>query len=104
MAQSIEPGPETLLRIQTELQLVRAGMDDLQLKVRQGQLIDRSRFEQTVIAAAHRVRDQLLTAPTRHAALLAAEFDVSPGPLSQALEDFVRNGLIDTAKRPRPAF
>jgi hypothetical protein len=104
MAQTIEPTPETLLRIQTELQLVRAAMADLQLKVRQGQLIDRSRYEQATVAAAHRVRDQFLTAPTRHAALLAAEFDLPLGPLSQALEDFVRSGLIDTAKRPRPAF
>ena len=101
---ALSEGGPTLLQIQTELQLIRAADADLELKVRQGQLVEHARVEKSTIDRAHRVRDQLMTGSTRHAALLAGEFDLDPAALALAFENFIRAGLIDTHDRPRPEF
>jgi hypothetical protein len=85
MADEANPQIDTLMRVQTELTVTRAQHNDLTLKIRQRELVDRRHVEALVFARARRVRDQMLTAPVRHAAVLAAEFDLSPAPLAHAL-------------------
>jgi hypothetical protein len=97
---AIEATPETLLKLQTEITVVRAQHTDLTWKVRQRRLVEHARLEASTIARAHRIRDQLLTAPARHAALLAAQHGIGAAALSSALEDFVRTTLREIAAGP----
>jgi hypothetical protein len=46
------------------------------------------------------VRDQLLTAPTRHAAILAAEQGIPPAALAAALDQVLRRALTDLTAPP----
>lgn len=98
---AIEPTQENLLRIQTELTLVRAQLSDLVFKTRRRELAEHARLEAAAFALAHRVRDQLLTAPARHAAILAAEIGVNPGALAAALTQIMRAALRDIAQGPQ---
>jgi hypothetical protein len=91
---------ETLMRVQTELTVTRAQHNDLTFKIRQRELVDRRRVEALVFARARRIRDQMLTAPVRHAAVLAAEFGVPPAPLAHALGQIMRAALHDFARHP----
>jgi hypothetical protein len=82
------------------LTITRAQHNDLTLKIRQRELVDRRRVEALVFARARRVRDQMLTAPVRHAAVLAAEFGLSPAPLAHALGQIMRAALHDLSCHP----
>jgi hypothetical protein len=99
---AIEPTPDTLLRLQTEINVVKAQHTDLDTKVRQRRLVDAAKLEASTIARAHRIRDQLITAPARHAALLAAKHELEPAVLNAALVRFVREtlGAIATGRGP----
>lgn len=97
---AIEPIPENLMRVQTELTVTRAQQNDLTLKIRQRELVERRRIELLVFARARRVRDQLLTAPARHAAILAAEFGTLPATLAYALEHVTRATLSEISCHP----
>lgn len=90
---ALEPTPDTLLRLQTEFNIVKARHADLQTKVRLRQLVDLARLEASTIGRGHRVRDQLLTAPARYAAQLAAEEALEPALLNTALVSIVRGTL-----------
>jgi siderophore synthetase component len=94
---AIEPTAENLLRLQTEITMVRAQHQDLVYRIRRRELIEHSRLENAIFGLAHRVRDQLLTAPARHAAIIAAELGLSAAPLAAALDDILRNALTDIA-------
>ena len=50
-----------------------AGLRELQLRQRQGELVLRSAVEMAVFASNRRVRDQLLNIPSRTSGILAAE-------------------------------
>jgi hypothetical protein len=99
--------PGTLQRLQTELMVVRAQRTDLQFKVRQRQYVDRAQLKDSSIRRALRVRDHLITAPARHAPLLAAEFGLKMETVHAALTDFVNTTLRWIAARefviPEPA-
>jgi len=97
---AIEPTPATLLKIQTEINIVRAQQTDLLTKVRQRKLVEISRLDASTITRAHRIRDQVLTAPARHAALLAARHGLVDSAVSAALEDYVRKALREIAAGP----
>jgi hypothetical protein len=97
---AIEPTPDTLLRLQTEVNVVKAQHTDLLTKVRQRRLVEVAKLEASTIARAHRVRDQLLTAPARHAALLAAKHGLEPAILNAALVRFVRETLRSISSGP----
>lgn len=87
----VEPG--TLQRLQTELMVVRAQRTDLQYKVRQRQLIETAKLKESTMGRALRVRDHLITAPARHAPLLAAEYGLKMETVHAALSDFVDTAL-----------
>ena len=102
---AIEPTPDTFLQLQTEINIVKAQTADLQTKVRQRRLIELRPLEEATIARAHRVRDQLMTAPVRHAALLAAREGLDAGTLNAALVRVVRAALCRiAAEGPRSAL
>jgi hypothetical protein len=82
MADEANPQIDTLMRVQTELTVTRAQHNDLTLKIRQRELVDRRHVEALVFARARRLRDQMLTAPVRHAAVLGAAFGLAPAPLA----------------------
>lgn len=98
---ALDTEPDTLLRLQTEITVARAQRKDLHWRVRQRRLCARAGLEATTIARAHRIRDQLLTAPARHSALLAARYGLAPGALAAALDDFVRAVLREIAAGPK---
>jgi hypothetical protein len=97
---AIEPTPDSLLRVQTEIKVVKAQHTDLQTKIRQRRLVDLATLEASTIARAHRVRDQLLTAPARHAALIAAKHGLEPAILNAALVRFMRESLRSISAGP----
>jgi len=88
---AIEPG--TLQRLQTELMVVRAQRTDLQYKIRQRQFVERTKLKDSSIRRALRVRDHLITAPARHAPLLAAEYGLKMETVHAALSDFMDKTL-----------
>ena len=100
---AVEPTPDTLLRLQTEINVVKAQHTDLETKVRQRRLVDGAKLEASTIARAHRIRDQLITAPARHAALLAARHGLEPATLNAALVRFVRETLSAISSGRGPA-
>jgi hypothetical protein len=96
---AVDIRPDTLQRLQTELMVVRAQRTDLQFKVRQRQFIDRAKLREATIRRAMRIRDQLTTAPARHAPLLAAEFGLQMEHVHAALTEFMTTTLRWIAAR-----
>jgi hypothetical protein len=93
------PAEPTLLQLQTELTVIRAQHNDMALKVRRHELLDRARYEIHLAQLARRVRDQLLTASSRHAAILAADAGVDAAALGRALDRIMRATLTDLSAR-----
>jgi hypothetical protein len=94
---AVEPTPDTLQRIQTEINEVKAQHTDLLAGVRQRRMVMLSRLEASIVGRAHRIRDQLLTASGRHAAVLAAKHGLDPGLVNMALTEVVREALCSVA-------
>jgi hypothetical protein len=90
---AVDPRPGTLQRLQTELMVVRAQRTDLQFKIRQRQFVDRSKLKDATMRRAFRVRDHLITAPARHAPLLAAQYGLKMETVHAALTDFMDTTL-----------
>ena len=99
---AIEANAETWLRVSTEITLANAQLNDLLLRIRRGELANAQRFDATQFAFAHRVRDQLLSAPNRHAAVLAAERGLDPAALLLNLNVAVRRCLSRLADPGTP--
>lgn len=97
---ALEPTPETLLRLQTEINIINAQFVDLRGKVQQRVLVDVGRLEVSTVTRAHRIREQMLTAPGRHTALIATKEGLDPGKLNVALMRFVRETLRTIAAGP----
>jgi hypothetical protein len=97
---AIETTHATLIEAQTALTMVRAQHNDLTLKIRRREVVDRRRFEAAIFRFTCRVRDQLLTAPTRYAAILAAEHGIPPAALAAALDQVLRRALNDLTAPP----
>ncbi len=95
----IEANAETWLRVSTEITLATAQMNDLLLRIRRGELVEASKFDAMIFGFAHRVRDQLLSAPARHAAVLAAERGLDAAAVLLALDGAVRRCLTRLAER-----
>jgi len=95
---AIEPTPDTLLKLQTELNVVKAQMTDMQTKIHQRKLCELARLQRFTTDRAHRIRDQLFAAPSRHAAQIAAEEGLEPALLNAAMVRFVREMLCAAAK------
>ncbi len=74
---ALEAYAETWLRVSTEIATAR--LNDMLLRIRRGELVDASKFDAMIYAFTHRVRDQLMSALARHAAVLAAERGLDPG-------------------------
>ena len=94
---AVEPTPDTLLRIQTEINVVKAQHTDLLTRVRQRRMVSLAKVEAATVDRAHRIRDQLLTASARHAAVLAAKHGLDPGLVNMALMEVVREALCSVA-------
>jgi hypothetical protein len=90
---AVDIRPDTLQRIQTELMVVRAQAADLKFKIRQRQFVDRSKLKDATMRRALRVRDHLITAPARHAPLLAAQYGLRMETVHAALTDFMDTTL-----------
>jgi hypothetical protein len=71
----------------------------LSLRIQRGEMVSRRAAEAAHFALGTRIRDQLLTAPARHAAMLAARYDLDPGLLMAALDGIVRSALVALADR-----
>lgn len=94
--------PDTLLRLQTEINVVKAQHTDLLTGARQGRLVEHASAEAITVERARRIRDQLLTSPARHAATLAGRYGIAPAALNAALVLFVRETLRAIADGPGP--
>jgi hypothetical protein len=90
---AVDLRPDTLQRLQTELMVVRAQSTDLKYKIRQRQFVERAKLKDATMRRALRVRDHLITAPARHAPLLAAEFGLRMEAVHAALTDFMDTTL-----------
>lgn len=90
--------PATLLRLQAELNTVAAQHTDLKTRIRQRRLVEVEPLRSATIARAQRVRDGLMTAPARHAAVLAAKHGQRPAAFNVALIAFLRTTLHAIAK------
>jgi siderophore synthetase component len=88
---------DALVLIHAELMRVRAAHAELQLKIKRREMVDARAAENAIAELAHRVRDQVLTAPARHAAVIAAEFGLDPHQLIIALDQILRDALTDIA-------
>jgi hypothetical protein len=97
---ALEPTPDTLLRLQTEVNIANAQLADLQGKAQQRLLVDVTKLELATVTRAHRIREQMLTSPGRHTALIAAKEGVDPAQLNVALMRFVRETLHAIAAGP----
>lgn len=73
---------------------------DLEVKKRQGELIDRAEVERTVFARARMERDAWLGFTSRAVAALAAEAGVDPGRSFAILDRIVREHLSELASTP----
>ena len=89
--------PANLARVALEKHLIETRANTLKLRIARGELVKRSAAEAAHYTIGTRIRDQLLTASTRHAAILAARYGVNAGELAAALDDIVRNALIALA-------
>jgi len=94
---AVSPTPDTLLRIQTEINVVKAQHTDLETRIRQRRVVEVSKLEDVVIARAHQIREQLLTASGRHAAVLAANHGLDPGLMNAALVEMIREAVTSIA-------
>jgi hypothetical protein len=90
---ALEPTPDTLLKLQTEINILNAQLADIQARVEQRKLVDVSRLEASTVTRAHRIREQMLTSPGRHTALIAAKAGLDPARLNKALMTYVRATL-----------
>ncbi len=98
---AIEPAaPDTLLRLHTQLNVIRARTADLQVKVRQRRVVEVATLKAAAIARGYRIRDHLLAAPARHAAVLAAGSGIEPAAVTVALDQFIRATLSEIASGP----
>lgn len=73
--------------------LIEAQTMALRLRIRRGEMINRRAAERIEAEVALRMRDAILSAPARHAAVLAAEVDVPPALMLSALEAVLRGML-----------
>jgi hypothetical protein len=96
---AVDLRPDTLQRLQTELMVVKAQGTDLKFKIRQRQLVETSKLKDATMRRALRVRDHLITAPARHAPLLAAEFGLTMEAVHAALSDYTDTTLRWIAAR-----
>jgi hypothetical protein len=97
------PVRPTRIQLQTEMVVIRAQHNALVLRLRRRELVNRARYEANLFNLAHRVRDQLLTASSRHAAILAANAGLAPAILAPALDRIMRAVLTDLHDRYRSA-
>jgi hypothetical protein len=82
-----------------EKNAVEAQLASLRLKIARGELVRRIDLELQLQAVALRIRDHLMTAPARHAALLAVRYRVDPARLGIALEQMMRDALTTLADK-----
>jgi len=90
---ALKPALEIMMKLRTELNEVRAARLELQAMIRRHEVVDLRKLDELTIARAHRIRDQILTAPARHAATLAAEFEREPAELNAELTAKLRRFL-----------
>jgi hypothetical protein len=90
---AVDIRPDTLQRINTELMVVKAQSTDLKYKIRQRTFVDRSKLKDATMRRALRIRDHLITAPARHAPLLAAQYSLKMETVHAALTDFMDTTL-----------
>lgn len=89
--------PANLARVALEKHLIETRSNTLKLRIARGELVKRSAAEAAHYAIGIRIRDTLLTASSRHAAILAAKYGVNAAELAAALDEIVRNALIALA-------
>src|SRR5262249_29129782 len=91
----------TLQQLQAELDDVCAEQSELQLKIRNREVVELANLERVTIEGAHRLRDYMLTSPSRQAASLAAAHGLDPAATLMALNHTVRETLFAIAKGPQ---
>jgi hypothetical protein len=97
---AIEPAPDMLLRLHTQLNVIKARAADLQVRIRQRRVVEIAKLRAAAIDRGHRFRDLLQTAPVRHGAALAASYRLDPAALAAALEQFARATLRSISAGP----
>jgi hypothetical protein len=91
-----EPTPQTLLRLHTEINLVKAREAELKAAIRQRALVEIVPLKAATIARGLRFRELFLTAaPARYAAVLAADRGIEPAIVNVALVTFARAALVE---------
>lgn len=91
-----EPTPQTLLRLHTEINLVKAREAELKAAIRQRALAEIVPLKAATIARGLRFRELFLTAaPARYAAVLAADRGIEPAIVNAALVTFARAILVE---------
>ena len=74
-----------------------AARAELELRVRQGELLDRQQGQDTAFRFARMLRDRWQAWPSRVDPLLAATFDLDAAAVTVALENYVRDHLTELA-------
>jgi hypothetical protein len=97
--------PQQVAKLRADAAMLKAQKARMREQLAAGQLIRRQAFDRAMFSEARRVRDAILSAPARYAAEMAAELDVEPWLMLQALNVAVRQVLAlacDTGPFPEP--
>ena len=90
----------TFTEARTKDMLLRVQMRELDLRERQGALVDKDEYDKKVFALARQFRDAVQNWPTRVAPEMAAELGVDQHQVSVTLGKFIRDLLTDLASVP----
>ena len=91
---------ESVSRLRGHKLVREAQLLDIELRRKNGELIDRGEAERVIFARARQERDAWLGFASRAAAVLAAEAGVDPGRAFQVLDRIIREHLAELAATP----
>lgn len=100
-----EAAPESIVDAKRRKEIALAGMRELELREKQGELVDAATVHDAVFTRFRQERDALLTWPARISAVMAADLGVDAGRLLVTLEKHVREFLAERSVRfeiPKP--
>ena len=96
-----EPARQAVLEAQTALVRVQTELRELELRRRQGDVVDRAAAEAAREAAGQRIRTFWLRWPAEAAPTLAAQFGLDVDAVADVLTRLVRTALSELADAER---
>ena len=89
----------TLNKIKTAHESVKLQTANIDLKRKQGQLVDRGKAQKVFFSEFRAVRDSFLNWPSRVASVMAGDLGVEPKLMQEILDKYIRVQLDDLASR-----